>query len=69
MMLQSQQQVDNTRKKLRLLEERLAELKHEPVENIKVREWSIRSLAKLIKQMKEEILRFEAHERSAVKSS
>ena len=31
MILQSQQEVDNTRKKLRLLEERVAALKQEPV--------------------------------------
>jgi protein subunit release factor B len=60
--LQSRAQLENTREKLKLLEARLIELEQEPVTNARTRELTRLSLKKLINQLKEEIVRFEAHE-------
>jgi len=62
MSLQSRAQLENTRAKLKLLEARLSELELEPVDNARTRELTRLSLKKLINQLKEEIVRFEAHE-------
>jgi hypothetical protein len=62
MSLQSRRQLENTRAKLKLLEARLGELDNEPVENARTRELTRLSLKKLINQLKEEIVRFEARE-------
>jgi hypothetical protein len=62
MSLQSKAQLENTRAKLKLLESRLSELELEPVDNPRTRELTRQSLKKLINQLKEEIVRFEAHE-------
>ncbi len=69
MSIHDHRELEVTRKKLRLLEERFAALKVRPVDNIKIREWTSRSLAKMIKQMKEEILRYEASAGSAAANS
>jgi hypothetical protein len=61
MSLQSRSQLENTRAKLKLLEARLGELELEPVVNARTRELTRLSLKKLINQLKEEIIRFEAH--------
>ena len=60
MSIQSHRQLENTRKKLKLLEDRLRELDTEPVWNARTRELTKRSLKKLVNQLKEEILRFES---------
>jgi hypothetical protein len=60
MSLQSSAQLENTRAKLKMLEARLDELDHEPVTNARTRELTRLSLKKLINQLKEEIVRFEA---------
>jgi protein subunit release factor B len=60
MSLQSRAQLENTRAKLKLLEGRLGELEQEPVVNARTRELTRLSLKKLINQLKEEIVRFEA---------
>ena len=60
MSIESRQELEVTRGKLRLLEQHLEELKNEPVENRRAREWSIRSLKQTINEMKEEIARFES---------
>ena len=60
--LQSRAQLENTRAKLKLLEARLSELELEPAANARTRELTRQSLKKLINQLKEEIVRFEAHE-------
>lgn len=60
MSLQSQRQLENTRAKLKLLEDRLRELESESVANPRARELSKQSLKKLANQLKEEIVRFEA---------
>ena len=59
MSIQSPQEFENTQKKLGVLEQRLAALKQETGDNTKVREWTMRSLGKMIKQMKEEIIRYQ----------
>jgi hypothetical protein len=59
MSIENAQEFENTRNKLRLLEERLATLKKQPEDDSKAREWTIRSLGKLIKQLKEELIRYE----------
>lgn len=61
MRIQSIRQLDNTRKKLRMLEDRLGDLDAEPVANPQTRDRTRRSLKKLIKQLREEIARFETH--------
>ncbi len=60
MSIQSHRQLENTRKKLKLLEDRLRELNTEPVSNARTRELTKRSLKKLVNQLKEEIVRFES---------
>jgi flagellar biosynthesis chaperone FliJ len=63
MKLQSQREVENTRAKLKELEDRYSRLQAQPAVSgqEKVREWTLLSLKKLINQFKEEIARFEAH--------
>ena len=61
MSIQSQRQLENTRAKLQLLEDRLRDLDGEPVANPRTRELTKQSLKKLANQLKEEIVRFEAH--------
>jgi DNA-binding transcriptional regulator YbjK len=60
MSLQSQRELEATREKLRLLEERYEASKHERGGDEHVRELSRRSLKQLINQLKEEITRFES---------
>jgi hypothetical protein len=60
MSIQSHRQLENTRKKLQLLEDRLRELAREPVSNARTRELTKRSLNNLVNQLKEEIVRFDA---------
>jgi hypothetical protein len=67
MSIQSRRQLENTQKKLLLLEERCRTLEAgtERGTMSPTREITLRSLKKLIKQMKEEIARFES--RASVK--
>ena len=61
MNLQSERELNATREKLRLLEERYEANSREHRDGDgRVREISMRSLKKLINQLKEEIARFEA---------
>ena len=50
-----------TRSKLKVLEERFEASRLEPTENARVQELSLRSLKRMIHQLKEEIVRFESH--------
>ena len=50
-----------TRSKLKTLEARFEASRREPAENTHVQELSLRSLRRMINQLKEEIARFEAH--------
>ena len=67
MSLQSKRQLENTRAKLKLLEDRLRDLDGEPVANVRTRELTRRSLKRIVNQLKEEIVRFEAHQVAATK--
>ena len=60
MSLQSHRELEATREKLRLLEERYEAEKREESDDEHVRELSMRSLKRLINQLKEEIARFES---------
>ncbi len=67
MSLQSQRELETTRKKLRFLEERYEANQREQGGDEHVRELTLRSLKRLINQLKEEIVRFES--RSALKTN
>ncbi|TWT40007.1 hypothetical protein RAS1_44000 [Phycisphaerae bacterium RAS1] len=61
MRLQSDREVENTRVKLRRLEESYQELRNECGGDEELRAASMESLMRLINQFKEEIARHEAH--------
>ncbi len=61
MTLQNEFELKNTRKKLRELEEYYATREKEPSDNDYFRELTLQSLKRLINQLKEEIMRYEAH--------
>jgi hypothetical protein len=60
MSIESRRELELTRSKLKLLEERLAALRQQGDENRRGHDWSIRSLTQTINQLKEEIARFES---------
>jgi hypothetical protein len=62
MSLQSQRELENTRAKLKQVEERYTALLAEQTQpgREKTREWTLISLKKVINQFKEEIARFRA---------
>lgn len=59
MSIQTEQQLENTRRKLRTLEEHYEQCRSDTSEDAHLRELSMRSLAKLIKQFKEEMIRYQ----------
>ncbi len=61
MSLQSKRELDITRNKLRLLEERYKVIAERPCANEHVRELTLQSFKRIINQMKEEIAVFECH--------
>ena len=61
MELKDDYELEVTRSKLKVLEERFEASRLEPVENAHVQELSLRSLKRMINQLKEEIARFESH--------
>lgn len=65
MNLKNQNELATTRAKLQLLEERYRAKQQAPVEDAHVNELSMRSLKRLINQLKEEIARFESHPAAA----
>jgi hypothetical protein len=65
MSIRSKRQLENTRAKLKLLEDRLRDLDGEPVANVRTRELTKQSLKKLANQLKEEIVRFESRQAPA----
>jgi hypothetical protein len=67
MTLQNQRELDATREKLRLLEERYEAEERDQAGDAHLRELSMRSLKHLINQLKEEIARFES--RTSMKTS
>jgi hypothetical protein len=69
MSIESRRELELTRSKLKLLEERLAALLQEPEENRRAQEWSVRSLKQTINQLKEEMARFESRAKGAAQKS
>jgi hypothetical protein len=69
MSIESRRELELTRTKLKLLEDRLTALAQESEENRRAREWSVRSLKQTINQMKEEIARFESRAKGAAQKS
>lgn len=60
MELKDEREVEVTREKLRSLETRYQAASRDPGDNAQTQELTLRSLKRLINQMKEEIARFEA---------
>jgi len=58
--LKDEREVEVTREKLRSLEARYQAVSQDPGENAHIQELTLRSLKRMINQMKEEIVRFEA---------
>lgn len=61
MTLHGRREVENTRHKLRLLEQHYQDTLENPCENEHVQELTLQSLKRIINQMKEEIALFECH--------
>ena len=61
MNLQSSQEVEVTRRKLRILEETYDAIRSKAMDNEYARELTLRSLRQTINQFKEDIVRFESH--------
>jgi hypothetical protein len=59
MSIQNERQLENTRRKLRELEQQCAALKQQPTTDAHVRELTLRSLHSLIRQLKEEVARYQ----------
>ena len=59
MILRSLEELENTRKKLQMLEEQYETSRREPDRDEHVRDLELQSLKGLINQLKEEIARFE----------
>ena len=62
MELKSEQELANTRQKLTMLEASYQDMQKDTTESAYVREATLRSLKRLINQLKEEIARYEAHQ-------
>ena len=60
MNLKNQRELDNTREKLRVMESMCAEASAESDGDAEVRDAELESLQRMIKQLKEEIARYEA---------
>lgn len=61
MTLNNQRELENTRRKLRLLEKMYTEASGETGDDAEVREAELESLQQQINQFREEIARYEAH--------
>jgi len=70
-MIQSIRELENSKKKLRMLEKEYEaarqDPRQDPADDEEVREAELQSLRELINQFKEEIARYEAHVRTDVK--
>lgn len=58
--LKDEREVEVTHEKLRLLESRYDALRQEPAADAHIRELTLRSLKRMINQMKEEVVRFQS---------
>lgn len=63
MTIENRRQLENTRVKLRGLDELYAEIAQSTTDDEHVRELTLQSIKKTMNQFKEEIARFEAHVR------
>jgi hypothetical protein len=61
MNLQCSRELEVSRKKLRVLEERYETIRAKPASNQYARQLTLRSLRSMINQLKEDIARFESH--------
>jgi hypothetical protein len=64
MSIENERQLENTRQKLRLLEELYERKRRESTDDEGVREVTLASLKKTINQFKEEMIRYECHANS-----
>jgi hypothetical protein len=64
MRLKNERQLNFTREKLKMLREQYEMTKRRPFDNEELRELSLSSLGRLIKQLQEEIVIYECHVRS-----
>jgi hypothetical protein len=64
MSIENERQLENTRQKLKVLEEHYERKRREAVDDETVRELTLGSLKKTINQFKEEIIRYECHAKS-----
>jgi hypothetical protein len=69
MSIDSRKQLEATRQKLAWLEREYASATLQPTANAQVQELTLRSLKRMINQMKEEIARFESAAGAAAKGS
>jgi hypothetical protein len=69
MKLQNERQLNSTRDKLRLLKEQYEATRQRPCDSERVRELTLTSLGRLIKQLQEEIIWYECHARTRELSS
>ena len=67
MTIQNEHELDITRRKLTALEQQLVAAKDRLDVGMPLSDWTLRSLRKLIQQLCEEIIRFEAHEAEALR--
>lgn len=68
MNLRNATELANTRAKLKLLEDQYESARSRPVVDESARELTLRSLKRLINQLKEEIVRYESHAASGVRN-
>jgi hypothetical protein len=69
MRLQNERQLQATREKLQMLEEQYEATRQRPGDNERLRELTLSTLGRLIKQLKEEIMWYESHARAREPSS
>ncbi|MEK6258063.1 MAG: hypothetical protein AABP62_05535 [Planctomycetota bacterium] len=67
MTIQNEHELDTTRQKLTELEQQLVEAKDRLDVGTPLSEWTLRSLRKLIQQLREEIIRFESRAADALR--
>jgi hypothetical protein len=67
MTIQNEHELDTTRRKLTALEQQLDEANARLDAETPLSEWTLRSLRKLIQQLREEIIRFESRAADALR--
>ncbi|MBC8112790.1 MAG: hypothetical protein H7062_00265 [Candidatus Saccharimonas sp.] len=67
MTIQNEHELDTTRQKLTELEQQLVEAKDRLDAGTPLSEWTLRSLRKLIQQLREEVIRFESRAADALR--